>query len=355
MDSRIPSEPPKINPVPPGTLRPLWSVMIPTYNCIDFIKEAIESVLTQDPGPETMQIMVVDDHSTDGNVEALVEEIGKGRVHFFRQKSNVGSLRNFETCLNLSKGEYVHLLHGDDRVESGFYQEISELFKNHPEAGAAFTNYLYIDHNSHKVNIINAPLLNKPGIIRDFLYLIAEHQLIQPPAIVVKRIVYETVGSFYAAHFGEDWEMWTRIASKFPVAYSPDYLASYRVGHGIGISHNYFLTGKNISEITKVIGIIQNYLPIENRLKYKKAASSYYAVFCVKIANGLLLKDKKAAFMQAKGAWSMSKNLITSLWIIRFYLMHLTRYKQLENKLHYKERKKKLQKIFNSYFSRLEL
>jgi len=350
MNSRIPSEPPKIAPVHSGTTQPLWSVMIPTYNCIDFIKEAVESVLAQDPGPEIMQIHVVDDHSTDGDVEALVREIGKGRVLFFRQKRNMGSLRNFETCINLSRGKYVHLLHGDDRVESGFYQEINELFHNHPEAGAAFTNYLYIDHNSHKVDIINAPILNKPGIIRDFLYLIAEHQFIQPPAIVVKRVVYEKVGSFYAAHFGEDWEMWTRIASKFPIAYSPEYLASYRVGHGIGISHNYFMTGKNISEITKVIDIIQNYLPVEKRLKYKKAASAYYALFCVKIANGLLLRDKKAAFMQVKGAWGMSKNLITSLWIIRFYLMHLSRYKQLENKLHYQEKKKKIRNLFSTRF-----
>jgi glycosyltransferase involved in cell wall biosynthesis len=219
MNSRIPSEPPKIEPIHSGAREPLWSVMIPTYNCIDFIKEAIESVLAQDPGPDIMQIQVVDDHSTDGDVEALVREIGKGRVLFFRQKYNIGSLRNFETCINLSRGKYVHLLHGDDHVESGFYREINNLFQTNPEAGAAFTNYFYIDHNSQKVNIINSPILNNPGIVSDFLYLIAEHQLIQPPAMVVKRSVYEEIGSFYAAHFGEDWEMWTRIASKFPVAY----------------------------------------------------------------------------------------------------------------------------------------
>ena len=355
MTTRIPDVPPRISPIPDDTSRPLWSVMIPTYNCINFIKEAIESVLIQDPGSDIMQIQVIDDHSTDGDVEALVREIGDGRVLFFRQTRNVGSLRNFETCINLSKGKYVHLLHGDDRVESGFYQEISHLFESNPEAGAAFTNYLYINQNSQKVDIINAPILPSPGIISDFLYQIAKHQLIQPPAIVVKRSVYESIGSFYATHFGEDWEMWTRIASKYPVAYSPEYLASYRVGHGIGISHNYFMAGKNISEIKKVIDIIQNYLSVEKRKKYKNAASSYYAVFCVKIANGLLLKDKKGAFKQVKGAWSMSKGPTTSLWIIRFYLMYLTRYKQLENILQYKKRRKKLQKIFSSYFSRLEL
>jgi len=348
MTSRIPSEPPLIEPLPVGVKRPLWSVMIPTYNCYEFIKEAVESVLMQDPGSEIMQIQVVDDHSTDGDVEALVEEIGHGRVLFFRQECNQGSLRNFETCINLSKGKYVHLLHGDDRVELGFYKEINELFNNNPEVGAAFTNYFFIDYNSLPLDITNQPLLKLPGIIPDFLYLIAKHQLIQPPAIVVKREVYETLGSFYAVHFGEDWEMWTRIASRFKVAYSPSLYAAYRVGHGMGISHSYVLNGKNISEIKKVIDIIQTYLPNEVRKKFKKYASSYYAIYCVKIANGLLLKNKKAAFQQVRGAWEMSRNLLTTYWVIRFYLLYLSRYKELESKLHNKEKKKKLLRAFNS-------
>jgi len=86
-------------------------------------------------------------------------------------------------------------------------------------------------------------------------------------------------------------------------------------------------------------------LPREKRKKYRKSASLYYAVYCIKIANSLLLKNKKAAFQQVKGAWNMSRNLITSFWVIRFYLMHLFRYKQLENKLHYREREKMQPKI----------
>jgi hypothetical protein len=54
----------------------------------------------------------------DNNIEELVKKVGKGRVSYFRQKKqNVGSLRNFETCINRSRGKYIHLLHGDDRVK----------------------------------------------------------------------------------------------------------------------------------------------------------------------------------------------------------------------------------------------
>jgi glycosyltransferase involved in cell wall biosynthesis len=53
-----------IPPIPDGTPRPLWSVMIPTYNCANYLRETLASVLAQDPGFEIVQIEVVDDHFT---------------------------------------------------------------------------------------------------------------------------------------------------------------------------------------------------------------------------------------------------------------------------------------------------
>src|ERR1700712_4267028 len=108
MIPRIPDAPPIILPVTHNTNRPLWSVMIPVYNCIEFLSETLESVLKQDTGDHVMQIEVVDDCSTDGDVAALVKSIGKGRIKYFCQEYNCGSLRNFETCLNRSKGYWVH-------------------------------------------------------------------------------------------------------------------------------------------------------------------------------------------------------------------------------------------------------
>lgn len=336
MIDRIPDVPPLIKPLATttnGGARPLWSVMIPTYNCLTFLAETLQSVLVQDPGIALMQIEVVDDYSIDGDVSAVVEAVGRGRITYFRQKQNRGSLRNFETCINRSEGQYIHILHGDDRVEPGFYQEIENMFTLYPKAGAAFTNFSYINGQSHKLNIINPILLKEAGIINDFLYKIARKQLVQPPAIVVKRSVYETIGSFYAVHFGEDWEMWTRIAARYPVAYSPKRLAFYRVAYHAGISHISFLTGQNIKDIIKVIDIIQNYLPVQYRKKLKEKALIYYTIFCFKVANNLLLTNRKAAFIQAKEALKMYKSITTYYWACRFYLMYFFRFKQLQRNL----------------------
>ena len=111
--------------------------MIPTYNCAKYLVKTLESVLEQDPGPEQMQIEVVDDVSTKDDPEAVVRELGKGRVQFHRQEKNVGPTPNFNTCLKRSRGYWVHILHGDDFVLPGFYAKLSRMIARHSQVALA--------------------------------------------------------------------------------------------------------------------------------------------------------------------------------------------------------------------------
>jgi len=171
---------PRIEPVEPATTRPVWSVMIPNYNCDAYLRETLASVLAQDPGPDVMQIQVVDDHSTD-NPESLVHEMGEGRVEFFRQSRNVGYLANFETCLQRSRGTLVHLLHGDDCVRSGFYEHLQTAFEHNPGIGAAFCRHIYVDEQGNWGTI--SPLeRGEPGVLDGWLSKIASGQRVATPS-----------------------------------------------------------------------------------------------------------------------------------------------------------------------------
>ena len=308
LAERTPSSPPVIAPVVCQGRRPVWSVMVPCYNCLTYLRDALEAVLAQDPGPELMQIMVVDDCSTDGDVRALVQAIGNNRVGYFRHDENRGSLRNFETCLNLSTGHWVHILHGDDRVVPGFYTEVESLFQRFPEAGAAFTNVAYWQSDLNKLHESRA-LFDEPGIFKDFLIANAQRLQLQPPSIVVKRAVYEQLGGFYAVHYGEDWEMWTRIGAHFPVAYSPKSLAHYRYQTANGISHQAIRRGENVHDIIKVIDIMHGYLPVAEREQVKRTARREYALYCVSLARLLYRTNPKAAMLQVRGALELSDDL----------------------------------------------
>ncbi|RZK31997.1 MAG: glycosyltransferase [Hymenobacter sp.] len=332
--ARIPSAPPIIRPVASQLYRPLWSVMVPAYNCLGYLAETLASVLAQDPGPAHMQLAVIDDCSTDGDVAALVQAMGQGRVEYFRQPRNVGSLRNFETCLNRATGQWVHLLHGDDRVAAGFYAEIESLFRKHPEAGAAFTNTTVITRTAGSEKLEDrSPLVQEAGIIENFLVRIAEEQKLETPSIVVKRSVYEQLGSFFGVHYGEDWEMWARIAAHFPIAYSPRCLAQYRYLNNTSISHGYIKQGQNIRDVTKVINTIQQYLPAEHRKSLKRQAMRHYARYCLGLADSLYFTDNEAFNSQVTGAIGMSKHPDILYAALKIYIKNLLSYQQLKQRL----------------------
>ena len=84
-DGATPSHPHRIA-IPPVSdrSRPLWSVMVPAYDCAHFLGETLASVLANHPGPDIMQIEVVDDASHDDPAK-VVQDVGRGRVALWRQ------------------------------------------------------------------------------------------------------------------------------------------------------------------------------------------------------------------------------------------------------------------------------
>lgn len=321
MNNRIPEAPPVIAPIEDNMDRPLWSVMIPVYNCLEFLREALESVLIQDPGPEMMQIEVVDDASTDGDVEALVKEVGEGRIRYFRQPINMGSLRNFETCINRSRGKWIHLLHGDDKVKPGFYDEIKFLFDKFPDIGAAFTKTSYINKWGNETHL-TATIRETPGIIENWLEKVASSIGLQPPSIVIKRSVYEHLGAYYSAHYGEDWELWVRVAKHYPVAYSPKNLSSYRI-HSNNITSNSLLSASTVDDMNRAISLIAPMIPDEKRKKVIKNAKRYCSGYLMFIATEKFNHNPKRYLNLAYRSYLFDKTpqtLKVLFWLVLKYI-----------------------------------
>ncbi len=275
--------------------------MIPTHDCAHYLRETLASVLAQDPGPELMQIEVVDDASSDGP-EAVVEELGGGRVSFFRQPRNLGHVANFNTCLERSRGRLVHLLHGDDCVRDGFYAAMGRLLEAEATAGAAFCRYIAIDEQGDWSGIA-ALEQRSAGLIADWLEKIAVGQRLQTPCMVVRRDVYEQLGGFdKRGGFAEDWEMWVRIAARYPVAYEPQPLALYRV-HSLSRTGHMLRTGENVRDLRRVIDINREHFPPPQADAIARRALRETAVTCLRRARRMLgAGDTEAMWAQVREA-----------------------------------------------------
>lgn len=274
---------PEISPLPEGPPRPLWSVMVPTYHCARLLKETLESVLGQDPGPAVMQIEVIDDASTKDDPQAVVGELGRGRVDFFRQPRNVGLPENFNTCLRRSRGRLLHVLHGDDLVLPGFYARMGALFEQHPEAGSAHSRFVTCDEDGLWTRA-NEIMQRSAGDYPRALETLATRNWSQFAAVVLRRTVVEAVGGFHPslAH-AADWDMWRRAALHQAVAFEPAVLACYRVFDG-NHSSGLFRSGENIADLRRAIDLGERYLPADRKAGWTAEARSNYAGLAIHLA-----------------------------------------------------------------------
>jgi glycosyltransferase involved in cell wall biosynthesis len=297
-----------IRPVDTNVRRPTWSVMIPTYNCAATLGETLSSVLQQDPGPDQMQIEVVDDASDRDDPEAVVRDIGAGRVRFFRQQHNVGLVRNFETCLQRSRGHYVHLLHGDDFVLAGFYRALQRGFESDPSVGAAFCRWMIVDEASN-VRTIAEPRQDHAGELIDAAVHLAAEQHIVTPSIAVRREAYELLGGFdERLECAEDWEMWVRIAASFAVWYEPSLLAAYR-NHPDSNTGRHHRLAEELRYTAVVIDMIGSYLPPDRAAAVVRTARHNYARTAVANARQFSAAgDREAARAHLRRAVELSRS-----------------------------------------------
>lgn len=104
--------------------RKLISVLIPVYNRKELITETIVNALQQ--SYENIEIIVVDNCSTDGTYEHVVDFITcanlSKKVKVFQNDRNIGPVLNWRKCLEYSCGEYVKILFSDDKIEANFWK-----------------------------------------------------------------------------------------------------------------------------------------------------------------------------------------------------------------------------------------
>lgn len=251
----------KVRPLDDNRPRPRWSVLIPAYNCANYLEACLDSVLTQAFSESDMEIIVSDDASPEGSPEALVKRIGGERVRFFRQPVNLGHTGNFAWLLNQARGQVTHLLHADDHVLPGFYAAHDAAHRENPGVAAAFCRTRHVDEAGKFLS--NSGFTRpKSGVAdEDWLLAMCVHNQLQTGSMTVKRWAYEELGAF-DSRFGwtEDWEMWGRIGSRFPVFFINEVLSVYRRVPDSNTSKR-IRTGENVRDAWNAGRQIHSYLP----------------------------------------------------------------------------------------------
>ena len=114
---------------------PLVSIVIPTHNRKEKVAHLINSILESDYPKDKLEIIVVDDASTDGTYEYIKKLFSQVRVIYNEEEKLLAKSRNIG--VRASHGKYIFIIDGDNLVDKNAIRELVEFMEKHPEVGVA--------------------------------------------------------------------------------------------------------------------------------------------------------------------------------------------------------------------------
>jgi glycosyltransferase involved in cell wall biosynthesis len=273
---------------------PEVSVVIPCFNGERFLSDAIESVLRQTHGP--VEIVVVDDGSTDGSVVVAERYAADGRVTYVRHESNKGIAAARNTGLRRSRGRFVGFLDQDDLWQEDKVDcQLAALAKDPSgETGVVFSE---IDTVPMTPDVVRRERYRKLGELdgldtKELLTQFFMGNSIPIISTLIRRECFDSVGVFdeEIRSGADDFDLFVRIAQRYRFAYVAKKLAVRRLHES-----NFTDTEKMVPDTLRTIARTVAESP---SLELVAARARSYHLFC--LARDLHVKGEYA---RAKAAY----------------------------------------------------
>ncbi len=199
---------------------PLVTVITPTYNQSIFLRDTIESVLSQDYS--NVELYVINDGSTD-DTEKILKQYD-GRIKWETQK-NIGQTPTINKGWQLTTGEIITWLNSDDTYLPGAVKAGVEYLMAHPETSIVFADSMFTNANGAPLERTRpVPSFN----YKDFL-VNCENPISQPSSFI-RRSVINRIGELDAKfYYFMDWDFWLRAGLYFKIDHVPELWSTYRL------------------------------------------------------------------------------------------------------------------------------
>lgn len=211
----------------------LIDVVMPTYNCAEYIGEAIDSIFSQ--GDHAFRVLVINDGSSD-NTEDVLEPYMDRIEYFSKPNEGVVATRNF--ALDRLESDFVAFLDADDVWQPGKIDKQLATLNRDGGIGGVYANAVLVDRrgNPNGRDYVDEEI--RADLVPDIYPYLFLKNPIPTSTMILRREHLEKAGRFDSALPGtEDYDMWLRIARSTRLKYIDEPLARYRM-HGSNISNN---------------------------------------------------------------------------------------------------------------------
>jgi glycosyltransferase involved in cell wall biosynthesis len=206
-------------------------VGVPTVGRPGYLEQALDSVLAQ-THRDLRLIVSVDGPLTPPLARRLRPYLGDRRVDLRVLGRSRGPVATMNAILDAATAPYIAILHDDDGWEPGFLARRVRFLDAHPACGFVFSGCTVIDGDGAVLGHLRAHLPEGEIPSEVLLPLLIERNRVLTPTVVARRAAYRRVGGFDPAFPAlYDYEMWLRLAARFPAGYVRDGDARWRL-HG---------------------------------------------------------------------------------------------------------------------------
>lgn len=197
------------------------SVITPSFNHAQWIRETIESVLAQD-FPNTEHI-VIDGGSTDGTV-GILREYGERFPERFRWVSEPdrGQSDAFNKGLAMARGEYVGWQNSDDYYLNNAFARLLSAFRHDPSLAVVYGDCVTVDGEGRRLGSL-------PVGPFDPVRLLYRNNIANQSALIRRDALHASGGIDTSLHYLMDWDLWLRLALKNQLKYVPGNLGALRI------------------------------------------------------------------------------------------------------------------------------
>ncbi|MGB7380396.1 MAG: glycosyltransferase family 2 protein [Rivularia sp. (in: cyanobacteria)] len=248
---------------------PKISVIIPAYNAMNYLPDTLDNLLKQTYND--FEIIIVNDGSSD-SIEQWFSQIQDRRIKLISQENQGAGLARNTGIIN-AKGEYLAFLDADDIWESTKLEKQVRILEENPEVGLVYTWVEYISETGQSTGRIV-----KHQAEGNLWEKLIKCNLVECGSVaMVRRSCFDDVGLFdrNLSSFVEDWDMWLRIASRFPFKVANEVLVYYRQ-HPNGGSKNWQSMEENYN-----IVIEKAFSSVPSELEHLKNKSYTSAYLCL--------------------------------------------------------------------------
>lgn len=249
---------------------PLVTVICLCFNHSRFVVEAIQSVLNQTYA--NIQLIIVDDCSTDNSVEIIKQLVSKHpSIEFLPLPSNLGNCKAFNRGLALAKGEFLIDLAADDlllptRIEMG----VNALQQAGQEYGVHFSDAELISETGERLGLHSTRFPHDSIPQGDIYQELIKRYFICPPTVMFTHEVMDHLGGYDETLAYEDFDFWIRSSRKFKYIYSPTVLVRKRIT-GKALADEQFVLFSKHSRTT--LKVCEKILKLNETLEEQKALS----------------------------------------------------------------------------------